>query len=41
MRPQHRLVHLRLPYCGAAMIIIETFARGQFIRGPPPQRAAA
>ena len=27
--------------CGAAMIIIETFARGQPIRAPPPQRAAA
>ena len=27
--------------CGAAMIIIETFVRGQPIRAPPPQRAAA
>jgi hypothetical protein len=31
----------RCPDCGAAMIIIETFARGQPIRAPPPQRAAA
>ena len=29
------------PDCGAAMIIIETFAHGQPIRAPPPQRAAA
>ncbi len=29
------------PDCGAAMIIIETFVRGQPIRAPPPQRAAA
>ena len=29
------------PHCGAAMIIIETFARGQPIRAPPAQRAAA
>jgi transposase-like zinc-binding protein/putative transposase len=29
------------PHCGAAMIIVETFARGQPIRAPPPQRAAA
>jgi hypothetical protein len=29
------------PDCGATMIIIETFARGQPIRAPPPQRAAA
>ena len=29
------------PDCGAAMIIIETFARGQPIRAPPTQRAAA
>ena len=29
------------PDCGAAMIITETFARGQPIRAPPPQRAAA
>src|SRR5437762_9938029 len=27
--------------CGAAMLIIETFARGQPIRAPPPQRVAA
>jgi hypothetical protein len=27
--------------CGAAMIIIETFARGQPIRAPPTQRVAA
>jgi hypothetical protein len=29
------------PHCGAAMIIVETFARGQPIRAPPPPRAAA
>ena len=29
------------PDCGAAMIIIETFARGQSIRAPPILRAAA
>mgnify|MGYP001258039269 FL=1 len=29
------------PHCGAAMIIIETFARGQPIRAPPILRAAA
>ena len=29
------------PHCGAAMIIIETFARGQPIRAPPTLRAAA
>ena len=29
------------PDCGAPMIIIETFARGQPIRAPPAQRAAA
>ncbi len=29
------------PDCGAAMLIIETFARGQPIRAPPSQRAAA
>jgi hypothetical protein len=28
-------------HCGAAMIIIETFARGQSIRAPPILRAAA
>jgi len=28
-------------HCGAAMLIIETFARGQPIRAPPTQRAAA
>ena len=27
--------------CGAAMLIIETFARGQPIRAPPTQRVAA
>jgi hypothetical protein len=29
------------PHCGAAMIIVETFARGEPIRGPPTLRAAA
>jgi hypothetical protein len=29
------------PDCGAPMIIIETFARGQSIRAPPQKRAAA
>jgi hypothetical protein len=29
------------PDCGAAMLIIDTFARGQLIRAPPSQRAAA
>jgi Putative transposase/Transposase zinc-binding domain len=29
------------PHCGAAMIIVETFARGQPIRAPPSLRAAA
>ena len=29
------------PHCGAAMIIIEIFARGQPIRAPPTLRAAA
>jgi hypothetical protein len=29
------------PHCGAALIIIEIFARGQPIRAPPPLRAAA
>ena len=29
------------PHCGAAMIIIETFARGQPIRAPPTLRVAA
>jgi len=29
------------PHCGAAMNVIETFARGQPIRAPPPWRAAA
>ena len=29
------------PHCGAAMIVIDTFARGQPIRAPPAQRAAA
>jgi len=29
------------PDCGAAMIIIETIARGQMIRAPPQQRGAA
>jgi hypothetical protein len=29
------------PHCGAPMIIVETFARGQPIRAPPAQRAAA
>ena len=29
------------PHCGAAMIVIETFARGELIRAPPPWRAAA
>jgi hypothetical protein len=29
------------PDCGAAMIIIDTFVRGQPIRAPPQQRAAA
>jgi hypothetical protein len=29
------------PHCGAAMIIVETFARGQPIRAPPGDRAAA
>ena len=29
------------PHCGAAMIIVETFARGQPIRAPPTLRAAA
>jgi len=29
------------PHCGAAMIIVETFARGQPIRAPPILRAAA
>jgi len=28
-------------HCGAPMLIIETFARGQLIRAPPPQRVAA
>src|SRR5213075_2326298 len=28
-------------HCGAPMLIIETFARGQPIRAPPPQRVAA
>jgi hypothetical protein len=28
-------------YCGAAMLIIDTFARGQPIRAPPTQRIAA
>ena len=28
-------------HCGAAMIIVETFARGQPIRAPPALRAAA
>ena len=29
------------PHCGAAMIIVETFTRGQPIRAPPPLRVAA
>ncbi|MGB5762710.1 MAG: hypothetical protein WBM58_09195 [Sedimenticolaceae bacterium] len=29
------------PDCGATMIIIETFARGQPIRAPPRLRGAA
>jgi Zn finger protein HypA/HybF involved in hydrogenase expression len=29
------------PHCGAAMVIVETFARGQLIRAPPTLRAAA
>jgi hypothetical protein len=29
------------PHCGAAMIIIQIFARGETIRAPPLQRAAA
>jgi Putative transposase/Transposase zinc-binding domain len=29
------------PHCGAAMIIVEVFARGQPIRAPPPLRVAA
>ena len=29
------------PHCGAAMIIVETFVRGQSIRAPPTLRAAA
>ena len=29
------------PHCGAAMVIVETFARGQPIRAPPALRAAA
>jgi len=29
------------PHCGAAMRVVEAFARGQSIRGPPPLRAAA
>ena len=29
------------PHCGAAMIIVETFARGQPIRAPPTLRVAA
>ena len=29
------------PHCGAAMIIVETFARGEPIRAPPTLRAAA
>jgi hypothetical protein len=29
------------PHCGAAMRVIEAFARRQSIRGPPPLRAAA
>ena len=29
------------PDCGAAMIIVDTFVRGQLIRAPPPHRAAA
>jgi hypothetical protein len=29
------------PHCGAPMIIVETFARGQPIRAPPGERAAA
>ena len=29
------------PHCGAAMIIIEIFSRGQPIRAPPTLRAAA
>jgi len=29
------------PHCGAAMIIVEIFARGATIRAPPAQRAAA
>ncbi len=29
------------PHCGAAMIIVETFARGQSIRAPPTLRVAA
>jgi Putative transposase len=29
------------PHCGAAMIIVETFARGEMIRAPPSWRAAA
>jgi predicted RNA-binding Zn-ribbon protein involved in translation (DUF1610 family) len=29
------------PHCGAAMIVVETFARGQLIRAPPALRVAA
>ena len=29
------------PHCGAAMIIVEVFARGETIRAPPTLRAAA
>jgi predicted RNA-binding Zn-ribbon protein involved in translation (DUF1610 family) len=29
------------PHCGAAMIIVETFARGQPIRAPPTLRVVA
>ncbi len=29
------------PHCGAAMLIIETFVRGQTIRAPPPCREAS
>ena len=29
------------PHCGAAMIVVQIFARGETIRAPPPLRAAA
>ena len=44
-RPKRRVANVQptfvCPHCGAAMSIVETFARGQPIRAPPTLRVAA